>query len=191
MKAKPKLFDIIDEVLPAKVPEEKHNPRYIGTRFENVLTMSTKGRGKVYEDYTRDLIAYFGHTVQKPISRLTGKLTPKGKPSKKTDTDYDCIINKVKYEIKGAIELASREGFYIFNQIRLDQSYKFLIFSFFRPDGKVSIWVMSKEKFQEHDANGLFRNQHGGKDAESGTIVLTISEEGLEKLGAICFDDFF
>ena len=161
------LLEHIDTELLAEEPED---PRYADSPFRHLKKMHAKQKGSRYEKITECVLGKIGYDVVKPDS-----------------TDYDRIIDGHKVEIKGSTLIKDKNKF-SFLQIRPDQDYDFIYFSMFYPD-RLVIMAMTKDKIKENISLKIFKEQHGGEGADSGTYYYYGNAESLEKIGAYYIDE--
>ena len=145
-------------------PEDR-DTRYDNSPFFHIKGMGAKQKGKYYELITEDVLQKIGFTVEKP-----------------TNTDHDRIINGVKSEIKGSTLNKGTEVF-SFLQIRPAQDYQQLVFTMCYPD-RLVIMRLDKSTVTRYCKEGVFKKQHGGQKAESGTFCYYGNEQTLLELGA-------
>lgn len=141
------------------------DPRWAEGPFYDIkYKMGPKIKGSVFERLTSEILTSLGVSV-------TGSDT--NKQSGRKSTDYDRIINGSKYEIKGSCASTAPKdpntGQYTFLQIRPDQEYDALLLVTFWHDGTVSMYSIPKEQVKKFIKAGVFKKQHGGNAAESGT----------------------
>lgn len=161
------LLEHIDTELLAEEPED---PRYADSPFRHLKKMHAKQKGKRYEKITECVLKKIGYKVSKP-----------------TSTDHDRIVDGIKVEIKGST-LVKDKNFFSFLQIRPDQDYDVMYFSMFYPD-RLVIMAMNKVKINENISHRIFKEQHGGEGADSGTYCYYGNAESLEKIGAYYIDE--
>lgn len=153
---------LVDENM---IRPDELDPRYVGSPFQHLKVMHAKQKGKRFEMITSDVCQKLGHKVEKP-----------------TNTDHDRIIDGIKSEIKGST-LAKGTDHFSFLQIRPDQDYERMIFSMFYPNELV-LMEMDKQTIRKCIDDGVFKKQHGGNKANSGTYCYYGNKETLSKLGA-------
>lgn len=157
------LVEMIDKSL---LEPEDRDLRYDNSPFVHIKAMGAKQKGKYYELITEDVLGKIGFTVEKP-----------------TNTDHDRIIDGVKSEIKGSTLNKGTEVF-SFLQIRPAQDYAQLVFTMCYPD-RLVIMKLDKSTVTRYCKEGVFKKQHGGQKAESGTFCYYGNEETLLELGAV------
>lgn len=143
----------------------KEDIRYINSPFRELKKMGPKQKGKRYELITIDLLKKQNRKIQNPLS-----------------TDHDTIADGIKFEIKGST-LAEESTSFSFLQIRPSQDYDAILFSMFYPE-EIVIMEMSKENVIKNIENNVFKKQHGGNKAESGTFCYYGNKESLAQIGA-------
>lgn len=156
------LIDLIDPVL---LKEGDEDPRYALSPFRGLKNLHAKQKGSRYEQITEAVLKKMGKNVLRP-----------------TNTDHDRIVGGKKVEIKGSTLNKNTENF-SFLQIRPDQDYDFLYFSMFYPQEFV-IMYMDKETIMKNIQKGIFKKQHGGNKAESGTYLYYGNKDTLARIGA-------
>jgi len=156
-------INLIDKTL---LVQELEDSRYMNSEFRFLKQLHAKQKGKRYEEITACVLVNLGHTVSKP-----------------TSTDHDRIVDGLKVEIKGSC-LNKGTNHFSFLQIRPDQEYDEIMFSMFYPDGLV-IMKMTKEKVLDAIRAGVFKKQHGGNKANSGTFMYYGDHNSLANLGAV------
>lgn len=157
------LVSLID---PTLLQPEAEDPRYVNSPFRNLKPLAAKQKGKRFEMIVADVYKKLGYAVRKA-----------------ENTDHDRIICSMKTEIKGATLVKGKEVF-SFLQIRPSQDYEAMTFAMFYPDDLV-LMEMNKEQIKQCVAKGIFKKQHGGNKAESGTFCYYGNKESLTELGAI------
>lgn len=156
------LLEYVDQSL---LVEEDEDPRYTNSPFRHLKKMHAKQKGKRYENITECVLKNIGYIVSRPIN-----------------TDHDRIVDGLKVEIKGST-LNKNTDHFSFLQIRPSQDYDVIYFSMFYPD-RLVIMAMSKDKIKENISLNIFKKQHGGEKADSGTYMYYGTCESLEKIGA-------
>lgn len=150
------------KLLVAEDPDE----RYIDSPFVHLKALSAKQKGSRYELITSQVLRAIGYDVQKPLS-----------------TDYDRIVDGFKCEIKGST-LAKNTDKFSFLQIRPDQEYDKIIFTMFYPHELVMM-EMTKNVVLSNIDSKIFKKQHGGNKASSGTYCYYGNKETLHEIGAL------
>lgn len=131
---------------------------YIGSPFLIYKEMSSKRKGKFFEELVSEYCEQLGFVVTRPKK-----------------SEYDRIINGRRCEIKGSMLWGQGDQFR-WQQIRVGQDYDVIIFLAMYPD-RVDMYSSSKNEVEEYvttqDENGHWKhNQHGGKTVNSGTFFL-------------------
>ncbi len=162
--------NLLEHIDPELLVEELEDPRYANSPFRYLKKLHAKQKGKRYEKITECVLKKIGYKVSKP-----------------TSTDHDRIVDGVKVEIKGST-LNKNTDHFSFLQIRPDQDYDVIYFSMFYPD-RLVIMAMSKDKIKENISHRIFKEQHGGEGADSGTYLYYGNCESLEKIGAYYIDE--
>ena len=157
------LVGLIDSTL---LQPEAEDPRYVNSPFRNLKPLHAKQKGKRFEMIVADVYKKLGHGVRKA-----------------ENTDHDRIVDGYKNEIKGATLVKGKQIF-SFLQIRPDQDYEKMTFAMFYPDDLVMM-EMNKAQIKKCIADGIFKKQHGGNKANSGTFCYYGNKETLTELGAI------
>jgi hypothetical protein len=156
----------IDLIDPKLLTEEAEDQRYVNSPFRNLKNLHAKQKGKRYEAITEQVLKKMGKSVGKP-----------------KNTDHDRIVNGKKIEIKGSTLNKNTENF-SFLQIRPDQDYDLMYFSMFYPNEFV-IMSMDKDTILKNIQKGIFKKQHGGNKADSGTYLYYGNKETLARIGAV------
>jgi len=160
---KPNLISYVDRNL---LVEEIEDLRYANSPFRNLKKMHAKQKGKRYEEITEQVLLKLGRDVRKP-----------------TSTEHDRIVDGLKIEIKGST-LNKNTDHFSFLQIRPNQNYDAIYFSMFYPESLV-IMSMTKQVVKDNIKLKIFKKQHGGVAANSGTYMYYGNCESLENIGAI------
>ena len=156
----------IDLIDPTLLIEEAEDQRYINSPFRHLKNLHAKQKGKRYEAITEQVLKKMGKSVGKP-----------------QNTDHDRIVDGKKVEIKGS-SLNKNSDNFSFLQIRPNQDYEVMYFSMFYPNEFV-IMSMDKETILKNIKNGVFKKQHGGNKADSGTFLYYGNKETLISIGAV------
>lgn len=141
-----------------RVDELIQNDIYKDSIFRNLKRLSSKRKGKYFEELVEEILTDYGYTVTPPYS-----------------TDHDRVVNGLKMEIKGSF-LWGDEGGFRWQQIRVNQDYDFVCFLAIYPE-KIELFSADKETIKTNleitDNNGYWiYNQHGGKKINSGTFFI-------------------
>lgn len=158
--------NLIEMIDPELLGADARDTRYDNSPFVHIKAMSAKQKGKAYELITENVLGKLGFTIDKP-----------------TNTEHDRIINGVKTEIKGST-LNKNTDHFSFLQIRPAQDYSELMFTMCYPHELVIMKMDKQTVFQCVEQN-IFKKQHGGNKAESGTYLYYGNKETLEQIGAI------
>lgn len=159
------MTNLINHIDPELLTEGAEDARYVNSPFRHLKQLHAKQKGKRYEEITESVLTRIGYIVSKPKS-----------------TDYDRIVNGKKVEIKGSTLNKGTDNF-SFLQIRPDQDYDLMYFSMFYPNEFV-IMAMTKKQIKENIDKKVFKKQHGGNKANSGTYCYYGNRETLETIGA-------
>ena len=146
--------------------EDTVDARYINSPFKDLKNLQSRSKGSRFEKIASGIFKALGHTVQKPES-----------------TDYDVLVNGKKYEIKGST-LAKGTNVFSFLQIRPDQDYDYMMFMMFFPED-LEVLLLNKQQVLDCISKNIFKKQHGGKKAESGTYCFYGTRDELLALGAV------
>jgi hypothetical protein len=152
--------ELVDEEL---VSGDIMDPRWETSPYFLLKCMKAKQAGSRYEKIVESIYINAGETVEAP-----------------TSTDHDRIINGEKVEIKGSMITKGSDDKFSFLQVRPAQTYDKVVFLVIYFD-EIHLYEMTKEQILEAIENGIFKKQHGGKKANSGTYCFNGS---MEKLGA-------
>lgn len=128
------------------------DPRWADGPFLGIKLMPAKAKGKRFEQIAQAVFKSRGHTIEKP-----------------QNSDHDRIVDGQKFEIKGSTITKNTDDVFSFLQIRPSQDYDVLILETFWFDGTVKYYRMPKDHIQTFIDNKVFKKQHGGNKAESGT----------------------
>ena len=139
---------------------------YSDSKFRPIKNMTSKRKGRFFEQLTEQYVKEFGWKVSKP-----------------TNTEHDTIINGKKIEIKGSFRWVV-DGVlkhYRWQQIRPSQDYEYIVFLALDPR-KCQFYCGTKQEVSDfvtiQDSNGNYPyNQHGGVSMNSGTYMI----QGLPK----------
>lgn len=161
-------FDHDDADLPVSkktLTAKAEDPRWAKGPFYDIkYKMGPKIKGAVFERITSQILRALG-------VKVTGSTT--NTKTNRKSSDYDRIIDGSKYEIKGSCASTTAKepdiGQYTFLQIRPAQEYDALLLVTFWHDGTVSMYSIPKEDVKQFVKAGVFKKQHGGNTAESGT----------------------
>lgn len=147
-----------------EIEEEKEVDPYLGSTFEKIKNHSPRKKGSEFEKIVKEFFIKNGYEIRK---------------SRKSDHDF-ILINKnnkeIKIEVKGSTLWGCSDSMK-WQQIRRDQDYDIIIFLCMFPE-YIELYFCSKEEakrniFDVVDNNGkLCHNQHGGKNADSGTFAI-------------------
>jgi len=129
------------------------DPRWSNGPFLGIKLMPAKAKGKRFEEIAQSIFEMIGLTVTKP-----------------TNSDHDRIVDGKKFEIKGSTITKGSEDCFSFLQIRPAQDYQFLILETFWFDGTIQYYKIPKTEINLLIEKGVFKKQHGGNKAESGTF---------------------
>jgi len=143
------------------------DPRWESSKYFKLKCMKAKQAGSRYEKIVEDIYLNANREVEAPRS-----------------TEYDRIIDGEKVEIKGSMVTKGTDNKYSFLQIRPAQEYDkvvFLAISF----TEICLYEMTKEEIEIAIEKGIFKKQHGGKKANSGTYCYNGT---MEDLGATPVD---
>ena len=128
------------------------DPRWNDGPFIGIKLMPPKAKGKRFEQIAESILCGLKHKVEKPKS-----------------SDHDRIVDGWKAEFKGSTITKGTDDTFSFLQIRPAQDYDFLIFEAFWFDGSIKFYKIPKSSIQSLIDAGVFKKQHGGNKAESGT----------------------
>lgn len=159
----PTLLETID---PALLAKDQEDARYSLSPFANLKTLGPRVRGSRFEQITIWLMQQLGHQYQP-----------------RTSSDHDALFDGVSYEIKGSMLARNQENF-SFLQIRPSQDYDSMLFAMFYPT-RVILMTMTKNQVLTNVTSGVFRPQHGGNQAHSGTYCYYGQERSLASIGAV------
>jgi hypothetical protein len=140
------------------IVERKMKSPYVGTPMESFHSLSSKAKGKFFEELVQELAEQAGASVS------TGG-----------SSDYDRLINGQKIEIKGSF-LWGEGTHFRWQQLRPHQNYDKVVFVAAYPD-RVEFYeadkatVKANVEVQDNDGNWIY-NQHGGKKVNSGTFCI-------------------
>ena len=131
---------------------------YSDSKFRPIRNMSSKRKGRFFEQLTEEYVDHLGWKVSKP-----------------ENTEHDTIINGKKVEIKGSF-LWVTDGkltHYRWQQIRPSHDYEYIVFLAVDPR-KCEFYCSTKQEVSDfvtiQDSNGNYPyNQHGGMTMNSGT----------------------
>lgn len=129
------------------------DPRWANGPFMGIKLMPAKAKGKRFEQIAETVFKSRGHTVGKP-----------------TNSDHDRIVDGSKYEIKGSTITKDTDDVFSFLQIRPAQDYDYLVLETFWFDGTLKFYRIPKQDIQGLIDSRVFKKQHGGNKAESGTF---------------------
>jgi hypothetical protein len=123
---------------------------WTGSSNEFIRNMGIAKRGYLAESIVSEILTTIGKRVAKRIN-----------------TGHDIIVNNKKVEIKLATMCDSKDGttgnYFIINQVRVAQDYDNLHILAVKPDS----WALYS--YTKAQVSRLGKNQHGGKNAKSGT----------------------
>jgi hypothetical protein len=121
-----------------------------GSRNEFIRNMGIAKRGYLAESMVSEILSTIGKRV-----------------AKRTNTGHDIIVNGKKVEVKLATMCDSKDGtngnYFIINQVRVAQDYDSLYIFAIKPN----TWALYS--YTKAQVSRLGGNQHGGKNAQSGT----------------------
>lgn len=120
--------------------------------FLGIKLMPAKAKGKRFEELAHYVLEKLGHKVIRAIN-----------------TDHDRIIDGLKTEIKGSTITKGSDDCFSFLQVRPAQDYDCLLLETLWFDGTVKFHRIPKQDLVAMISNGIFKKQHGGNRAESGT----------------------
>lgn len=129
------------------------DPRWAAGPFMGIKLMPAKAKGKRFEEIAEELFQKRGHAVNKPVS-----------------SDHDRIVDGEKIEIKGSTITRGSDDCFSFLQIRPAQDYDHLVLETFWFDGTIQFFKIPKASVVSMIEQGIFKKQHGGNRAESGTF---------------------
>jgi hypothetical protein len=132
--------------------------------FMNLKTMSAKTKGKRFEQIADFIFCEMGMEVRKAES-----------------SDYDRIVENHRVEIKGSTITKGSDDWFSFLQIRPNQDYDFLVLETFWFDGTVKFYRLNKKTVIDLIGAKIFKKQHGGSKAESGTFCYNGTMQPFEK----------
>jgi len=140
------------------IQNQNKNDLYADSDFLVLKQLSSKKKGKYFEDIVKEYFYSNGYDVKKSES-----------------SDHDVIINGLKVEIKGSF-LWGLGTHFRWQQIRVNQDYDVICFLAIYPT-HVELYGATKEDCKKHlevqDSRGYWiYNQHGGKRVNSGTFVI-------------------
>lgn len=133
-----------------------NNDPYRGTPFEAARNLSSRSKGAFFEKLVKEYLKYKFPSlmIRKPFS-----------------SDHDTIMNDCKIEIKGSTLWCSVDGtptHFRWQQIRNDQDYDIMVFVAMYPNEVKFFYTKKKQLINNPD----LKNQHGGKNANSGTMFV-------------------
>jgi hypothetical protein len=159
------MTQLIHTLDPALLAEGLPDTRYDESPFRNLKTLGPRTKGTRFENITIALMQQLGHSYKKRIG-----------------TDNDAVFDEVCYEIKGSL-LGRDHNKFTFLQIRPDQNYDAILFSMFYPH-RVILMTMDKSTVIKNISSKIFKKQHGGAKANSGTYSYYGNENTLAQIGA-------
>lgn len=129
------------------------DPRWAHGPFMGIKLMPAKAKGKRFEQIASSILTARNHQVDRADS-----------------SDYDRLVDGQKYEIKGSTITKGTYDVFSFLQIRPNQEYDFLMFETFWFDGTIKFYRIPKSQVEPMIEAGIFKKQHGGNKAKSGTF---------------------
>ena len=139
---------------------------YADSKFRPIKNMTSKRKGRFFEQLTEDYVTQFGWKVSKP-----------------ENTEHDTIINGKKVEVKGSFRwvVDGKLTHFCWQQIRPSHDYEYMVFLALDPR-KCEFYCGTKQEVTDfvtiQDSNGNYPyNQHGGVSMNSGTYMI----QGLPK----------
>lgn len=126
--------------------------RWANGPFMGIKLMPAKAKGKRFEQIAEIVLRQVGHSVDRALN-----------------SDHDRIVDSQKCEIKGSTITKDSDDWFSFLQIRPDQDYECLILETFWFDGTLKFYRLSKPEIRALIERGVFKKQHGGNKADSGT----------------------
>lgn len=152
--------------------------RYVGEPFEFLKKITTP---KQLGTRMEKLVDWYVST----ILGMSIKRAPNGV------TEYDRLIDGIRYEIKGATLGKGKLESFGFNQIRPYQDYDYVLFAMFYPN-KMVVAAMTKVQVEQNVVFKVFKPQHGGKKAaEPNTFTYKGSQDDLVRIGAIILGETY
>ena len=128
------------------------DPRWANGPFMGIKLMPAKAKGKRFEQIASSILISRNHQVGRPDS-----------------SDYDRLVDGDKCEFKGSTITKGTDDVFSFLQIRPSQEYDYLVFETFWFDGTIKFHRIPKSQIQPMIEAGIFKKQHGGNKAQSGT----------------------
>ena len=126
--------------------------RWANGPFMGLKLMPAKAKGKRFEQIAQAVLETRGHRVERPLT-----------------SDHDRRVDGRKYEIKGSTITKGSDSVFSFLQIRPAQDYEYLLLETFWFDGTIKYYRIPKSDVVAFVELGVFKKQHGGNKAESGT----------------------
>ena len=151
---------LVDEEL---ISGDIMDPRWESSPYFLLKCMKAKQAGSRYEKIVEAIYSNAGETVEAP-----------------NNTDHARIINGEKVEIKGSMVTKGSDDKFSFLQVRPAQEYDKVVFLAIYFD-EINLFEMTKKQILVAIEKGIFKKQHGGKKADSGTYCYNGT---MEKLGA-------
>jgi hypothetical protein len=138
---------------------EQNNDPYKNSPFRIYKQMSSRRKGKCFEQIVQEYLQKQGYKVGKAVN-----------------SDHDRVINDlIKLEIKGSLLWGDGTHFR-WQQIRPNQDYDMICFVAVYPEA-IRLYASTKDvvksivEVQDHNGHWI-HNQHGGKTMNSGTFFL-------------------
>ena len=158
--------NILDYMIYDDVINNRDIDPYSDSKFKPIRNMSSKRKGRFFEQLTEEYADSEGWKVSKP-----------------ENSDHDTVINGKKVEIKGSFlwVVDGKLTHYRWQQIRPSQDYEYMVFLALDPR-KCEFYCSTKQEVSDfvtiQDSNGNYPyNQHGGVSMNSGTYMI----QGLPK----------
>lgn len=150
--------DYLETDVCQELEDNKDSDIYTDSVFKNLKDLSSKKKGKYFEQLYAEYKLSQGVIVTKP-----------------ENSDHDRIVDGLKVEIKGSFIWSNANSFR-WQQIRTGQDYDVVVFIAIYPD-RVEFYQADKETVKRNvevqDAKGNWiHNQHGGKTVNSGCFFI-------------------
>ena len=146
-----KIYDYANLVDEELISGDIMDPRWETSPYFMLKCMKAKQAGSRYEKIVENIYSNGGVSVEAP-----------------TSTDHDRIIDGELVEIKGSMITKGSDDKFSFLQIRPAQEYDKVVFLAIYFDS-IELYEMTKKQVLKAIDNGIFKKQHGGKKANSGT----------------------
>lgn len=130
----------------------KEDPNWKNALARNTKFLAPKQKGKRLEAVVARTLRDIGHNV-----------------SSSPTSDYDYVIDRKKYEVKGSTTTAGSRDKYSFLQIRPSYDYDYLLLAAFSFDDTITMYRLTKRSVLKCIDDGIFKKQHLGKKGSSGT----------------------